>query len=389
MTRHILRATLSSLLMVTCLAAGDLRISVLNGTLGGPGKADRIAVVDLAQGMAEISGVNQVSGSVTISDIPSDAQKQYLIRATLNGVSYSNMFVPDPTLTAWESSVTVFDTEPEMNSVVASVPYFVIYAFEDHIYLQKRYMLDNQSQPPRTFFKSPGIVPVHVPENVTEMDYLTFKNGTMPLKTGPIPVDGGQVLPNALKPGVSEIDIAYTFPYDPTGTLVTENVGFDIGGHFHVYTMPMNLNISAPGLVREGTDQENGLAIWSLENVSKGTQLVFQVSGQGMNESESMQQGEQQQQSSGRILVEHRIDANNELLLSGVLLFIIVIALFFTITQQQTDLREESVTMLKQQKKALLHKYAGLSNDPAAAEEADEVLAQLVSVYKTLERIKA
>jgi hypothetical protein len=386
MRKYTSLVILLTLASVLSLSAGDLRVVLLNGTHGGAGTADRVSVVDLSAGMAELQGVSDVKGSVTFSDIPADAQKQFLVRATSNGVSYSTMFVPDMAVNAWETKLSVYDSEETLRDVAVSVPYFVIYAFTDHLYIQKRYMLENQSNPPVSFNKPPGIIPVHVPDDVLEMDYLTFKQGSMPLKTQPIPVDGGQVIMNALKPGPAEIDIAYTLPYSASGTMVTEKVGFDVGGHFHVYTMPQGLGISAPGLVREGTDQENGLAIWSLENVKAGTTLEFSVSGAGMTESQRSEQG--QQQSSGRIVVEQRIGINNKLVLSGVLMLLIVIALFFSITQQQSDLYAESIDMLKHQRSALLKKYAALSVDESKSAEADNVLRQLISVYKTLERIK-
>ena len=371
------------LLVALSLQAGDLRINVLDGTNGGPGTADHVAILDLGMGMVELSGADMVKGATTLSGIVSDAQKQYLVRAIKAGETYSAMFIPDPKLSAWETSITVYDTGAEMQNVQASVPYFVIYAIDDHLYIQKRYILENLSQPPVTFYKPPGIIPVHVPDNITELDYLTIKHGTMPLKTQPLPLDGRQVLPNALKPGTSEIDIAYTVPYDPSGSIVTEEVGFDIP-HFHVYSMPMDLKVSAPGLTAEGTDQENGLAIWALENVAAGTSLKINISGASMHEGDTEQE---QPKGSGRIVIEHRVPLANKLVLGGVLALLIIIALFYSIAQQQNDLKAESIQMLRDQQHILLKKYAKLAEADATDPEVDRVLHQLISVYKTLHRI--
>ena len=386
MKSRFLKQLLILPLMISISFAGDLRVNIINGTLNEPGKADRVVLVDLAAGMVEIAAATNVVKSTTFSEVASTGQNQYLVRATLGGVSYSAMFVPTPGVTAWETSLTVYESTETIHDVNASVPFFVIYGFEDKLYIQKRIILENVSAPPMTFAGSPGVANVHVPKNITELEYLTFKSGSMPLKTAPIDTEHGQVLPNPIKPGVSEIDMAYYTAYDPNGTTLTELVGYDID-HFHVYAMPIDLHVSAPGLSREGTDNENGLAIYALENVKAGTLLEFQVSGQGMPES-GPSEHEHQEQNTGKIVIENRIDANIELALAGVLIMAILIALFVSVTQQSEDLKLESVAMLKAQKANLLKDYAQLENSSADKEELDRVLYRLVSVYKTLDRIK-
>ncbi len=373
-------------LLGSLLYAGDLRVNILNGTRNESGKADRVALIDLTAGMAEIASASNVVKSTTFSDISTGSQSQYLLRATLGGVNYSAMFVPTVGVTAWETSLTVYESSEEIHDVNASVPFFVIYGFEDQLYIQKRIILENMSTPPVTFTANPGIAKVHLPKNATETEYMTFKSGSMPLNTSPIDTEDGQVLPNPIKPGVSEIDMAYYVPYDPTGSTLSEKVGYDIG-HFHVYVMPIDLAVSAPGLSREGTDNENGLAIYAIENVKAGTNLEFAISGQGMSET-SDEEHAQHQQNSGRIVVEKRMDAGVEYAISGVLIMAMLISLFVSVTQQSADLKQESIQLLKQQKTELLNEYMKLADSKAGEAAKDRVLYRLVSVYKTLDRIK-
>ncbi|MCF6238355.1 MAG: hypothetical protein L3J79_06035, partial [Candidatus Marinimicrobia bacterium] len=215
-----------------------------------------------------------------------------------------------------------------------------------------------------------------------QMDYLTIKHGTTPLRTQTIDSDRGQVIPNALKPGSSEIDIAYYLPYDSSAALVSETVSYDID-HFHVYVMPMNMQVTAPGLKREGTDNENGLAIYAFEHVSAGTEIEFRITGQGMTDTES-----QGQQNTGKIVVEHRIAANNELILAGVLVMLILTVMFISIIRQKTDLKTESIEMLNKQRKALLIEYGKHTEATLDDKVKERILYQLIAVYKTLERIR-
>lgn len=386
MNRKFMIGFLCLQLMLSIGLAGDLRINILNGTSNLTGSADRVAILDLSAGMVELASQSNVNGSVTFSDIANSGQGQYLIQASLSGVNYSTMFVPTPGVSAWESTITIYDTQNNMDGVNVSVPFFVIYGFEDKLYIQKRTIFENISNPPVTFSDSPGIVKVHVPETVSQMDYMTFKNGTMPVKTGAIPAGEDQVIPNALKPGTTELDMAYYTPYDPAGTKLTEKIGYDIP-HFHVYTMPIDLNISLPGLSREGTDNENGLAIYAMENVKAGSLLEFTVSGRGMSESDP-DQHEQHQQNSGRIVVETRLPVSIEYGLAGVLIMVVLISLFISITQQSEDLKQESIKMIKDQKNVLLKEYQALGESSTDEAKRDNLLSRLLSVYKTLDRIK-
>lgn len=385
MRSFLKQLTFFQILLVFAMA-GDLRINITNGSLRGPGRADYVSLKDLGAGMVEVGSASDVSGSTTFSNVISGPQSQYLIQATLNGIIYSMNFIPSPTTTAWEATITVYESQEIVKDVNASVPFFVIYGFEDKLYVQKRLILENVSNPPISFSADPGIINVHIPENVIELEYLTFKNGAMPINTSPIKTESGQVLPNPIKPGITEIDLAYYLPYDGSTAIVTEKVGYDID-HFHVYAMPIELKISLPGLSREGTDNENGLAIYAMEKIKAGQLLEFQVSGQGMSENDQDQHAEHQQ-SNGKIVVETRSDMNTQLLISGVLIMAVLMALFISISQQNEDLKQGSIQMLKDQKNVLLKQYSRFDNSPEENADRDKVLYQLVSVYKTLDRIK-
>ena len=239
--------------------AGDVQVNISNGTTAQPGFADRVSLVDLSMGMVEVVGESDVKGRTTLQSENIKPGGQYLLKAQVGPVSYSQMFVPDANLSAWSTDIVVYDVETSLRQVTASVPFFVIYAFQDRMFIQKRLSLDNQSQPPVSFYDAPGVVQVHLPDEAFDIQEFTFKSGSMPLKTQAIPVDGGKVIPNALKPGVAEIDMGYYLEYDPAGTDLSEYIPYDVG-HFHVYTMPTTLKISAPGLTSEGLDRENGLA---------------------------------------------------------------------------------------------------------------------------------
>jgi len=378
--RRIISFGLLVLMGTGLLWGGTVNVSIYNGTVQKPGRADRVVLLDLSAAMSEIAAADDVNGTVRFENVTGRSQKQYLLQAVLGGVTYSTMFVPSVDQVNWNETVTVYDVEANPSSVVASVPFFVIYAFPDRIYVQKRLVLDNQSEPPVSYFKAPGIIDVYIPEDVSELDYLTVKNSNMPLRSQMVDTDEGQILPNALKPGTTEIDIAYYVPYTPAGRELIEKVAYDVD-HFHVYTMPLELNIAAAGLSREGTDSENGLAIYAISKVPAGTQLSFKISGAGISEAQS-----QQQQSQGQIVVENRMGANSEYVIVGILILLIILALVTSISKQSADIKQDSLQSLKTQHKTLLQAYAKVRT--VDAKQAEILMDQLIAVYKTLERFQ-
>jgi hypothetical protein len=377
MSKFSLKHLFLLLVMTTAVFAGDLRVDLVNGTTNTSGQAENVALIDLSTGMVPVASVSNISGSTTFSDLKAGAQSQYLVQAEYKGVSYSGMFVPNANEADWSISITVYETSAKVTDLHVSVPYFAIYASTDKLYIQKRLVLENHSNPPMTFSDSPGIVNVHVPDENIELESLTFKSGAMPLRTQTISTETGQVIPNAVKPGTSEIDMSYYMPYDGNRSSISEKVYYDID-HFHVYVMPPDLNISGSGLSREGTDTENGWGIYAIDQVKAGSTLDIQVSGVGISEAQA------QQHSNAKIVVEHRISNGTKLGISTILILGILIALFISITQQSKDLKQESIDMLNEQKTILLTKYSKVEE----GSKRETILNQLYSLYKTLDRIK-
>ena len=82
------------------------------------------------------------------------------------------------------------------------------------------------------------------------------------------------------------------------------------------------------------------------------------------------------------------MDSSIELALAGVLVMALLVSLFVSVTQQSADLKLESIEMLKKQKSELLKQYAQSGDKTSDADEREKLLYRLVSVYKTLDRIK-
>lgn len=359
--------------------AGGLRVNIVNGTTQSPGNAELVNILDLSTGMNQVASLSSVTGVADFADITPEMQKQYLIQVFSNSVSYTRMITPPSDGSGWVEDVTVYEVSSEASDLVFGVPFYTVSAQEDHLYIQKRLTISNLSNPPKTFMGDPGIIRVHIPDDVLQMDFVTFKAGTMPLQTQPIEVAGGHVISNPVKPGLSEIDIAYYLPYANSDVNISEMVYYDIE-HFHIFTSPRSLHIHGDGLERDPSGDQDGWAMYTADGVEANTTLGLHISGAGMSQ-------QQAQQSTGSIVVEHRLAQGTKIVLSVVLILVMIVAVAYSLNREGEAMKQDSVQQLNDQKKKLLKEYKALKNTSDDKTEVNRVLHQLYSVYKTLDRI--
>jgi len=375
MTRILLMV---AFLIMNVQAAG-LKVNIINGTTSTLGTADMVNVLDLSQGMTPIASEQNVTGDVLFENVASMPGKQYLIQVFSNNISYSQMTVPPVDGSDWLVDVLIFDVSDEATDLVVNVPFFTIQAVDDRLYIQKRLTVLNESNPPMTFRGDPGIIKVHIPQDVLQMDYVTFQSGTMPLQTQPVESENSQVITNAIKPGTSQIDIAYYLQYSNSDVNFSELVHYD-SEHFHVYASPTSLHVHGDGLERDPSHDQDGWAAYIADGVEAGTMLNFHISGAGFSE-------QQTQQSTGRIVIEHRMPQGTKIVLSVVLILAMIVALAYSLRKEDEAMKQDSIDQLKSQKKKLLKEYGRLRKNAEDKATLEQVQHQLYSVYKTLDRI--
>jgi len=196
-------------------SAATLTGELVNGTTGGTGTADRIELIDVAQGMTALSSVDDVEGSFELSDVP-ETNAHLLVRVTRGGVSFSQN-VEDITAPL---RVEVFESTDQVTDVEYARHHVVFSRDAEHMVVTELFEFDNRTDPPMTIAASAlpmrfGFVnPTHgEPE-------ASVGSGDFPINMPVIRTeqDGVRAVDRALRPGNTRMILRYLIEYDPAGT---------------------------------------------------------------------------------------------------------------------------------------------------------------------------
>ncbi len=216
-----LPATLALLGLAATAAAGPVRVTLRNGTTGGPGSAELLTLYRLQEGMEPVATLENPGAEALLDGPDTGGAQPFLIQATFGGVNYNQpiRLAPDG---SGEATLTVFDAFSEWDDeAIALTTWRVLYRRApggerlrvDHILL-----VSNQTNPPRTFRDSEESFRMLVPPEGVRIGFpemsATGETG-MPVPQSLFPVEdgGGFASRTSFKPGETEIVFSYEVDY--------------------------------------------------------------------------------------------------------------------------------------------------------------------------------
>ena len=222
MTLRTHLAILACLTLAPVVAgAATLQGELVNGTTGTEGSADRIELLDVAQGMTAISTLENVSGSFEIADVP-ETSAHLLLRITRGDVTFSQN-VEDP---AQPLRVEVYDRTEELGAIEYARHHVIFRRDAEHMLVTELFEFDNQTDPPMTVAAS--AMPMRFGfENPTHgAPQASVGSSEFPV-TLPVIETGNQgvrAVDRPLRPGMTRMFISYAIEYDPAGTQWTNTM---------------------------------------------------------------------------------------------------------------------------------------------------------------------
>jgi hypothetical protein len=273
--RYRIAAFIFSLLVSAGAFAAQISGTVTNATTNKPSSGDEVTLLSLANGMEEAGTTKTDSHGHYTLNVP-DENVQHLVRVARQSVHYFKAAPPGVTTV----DITVYDAGTQVEGLVTEARVFHLQASGGSMDVQELYILNNQSQPPRTKIGNQTFA-VTLPAGA-QMGEASL--------TGP----GGMPLTVAAVPSGTKDRYAYDFPIKPGQTRFEVNYKVPYSGS-HEFSFKPEASLSELGVllpksmkfngVSGGFAQdvdEAGLAVFFAKNVPANQEVKFSVSGEGL-----------------------------------------------------------------------------------------------------------
>lgn len=275
--------------------AGTVRGIVMNGTTGKAAAGIELTLVQLQGGMQEVAHAKSGAQGEFTFDNPGLGAQPMLVRAVYHGINF-NHAVPPGTSTA---QVDIYEASKDAKTI--SVPSHVV-IFQPNgatMIVGEEYQIENKSQPPLAFYRSEGSFDFALPEKGELQQVAAAGPAGMPVVQLPIDKKNNHYsIAFAFRPGESSVRYSYELPY-PANAATVKIPTIYAGGRLLVVAAP-SVQISGEGLVSGG--QEQGMNLYSRQDIPAGTLVAVSVSGTAPPPSANAgaDQGQQEQGQQGR-----------------------------------------------------------------------------------------
>ena len=252
--------------------AGTVEGTVLNGTTGKAAGGVDVILIQL-QGEMQPVATTKADGSGHFKfDRPEVGQGPMLLRVVYKGINYNEMAPPGrPTV-----EVKIYESTEKASTVSISTHAIVLRPNGDQLMVGEEYGVENQTQPPVSFFKADGTFQFNLPSNGQIHDVSAWSSAGMPVVQGTI--DKGknrEAIAFAFKPGENGVRVSYNMPYGGNQAVLHSQSPY--AAQRVLIAAPPTLQISAPGFTPAGNEQ--GFALYTRDTVAADQALDISVSG--------------------------------------------------------------------------------------------------------------
>ena len=255
--------------------AAQITGTVTNATTNKPSSGDEVTLLSLANGMDEKGTTKTDSQGHYTLNVP-DEGGQHLVRVARNSVHYFKAAPPGTTTV----DITVYDAATQVEGLVTDARVFHLQASGGSMDVQELYILNNQSQPPRTKIGNQTFA-VTLPDGAQMGEASLTGPSGMPLTVAAVPsgAKNRYAYDFPVKPGQTRFEVTYKVPYNgshefsfkPEGPLSELGV---------LLPKSMKFNGVSGGFAQDV--DEGGLAVFFAKNVPANQEVKFSVSGEGL-----------------------------------------------------------------------------------------------------------
>jgi hypothetical protein len=273
--RNWIAALSFSLLASAGAFAAQITGTVTNATTNKPSVGDEVVLLSLANGMDEVAKTKTDSQGHYALNVP-DEGVQHLVRVARQSVNYFKSAPPDATT----ADVTVYDAATQVDGLATDARVFHLQASGGSLDVQETYILQNQSQPPRSKIGNQTFA-VTLPDGAEMGEASLTGPSGMPITVAAIPssTKNRYAYDFPIRPGETRFEVTYKVPYSGTHefSLKPETRLSELGV---LLPKSMKFNGASSGFAQDV--DEAGLAVFFAKNVPANQEVKFSVSGEGL-----------------------------------------------------------------------------------------------------------
>jgi len=266
-------------------AANTYTGTVTNATTNKPAAGVDVILLSLEGDMQTVANTKtDAQGHFSLSYTPT-GQMPLLVRAIYQGANYHAALPPGKT----SADVQIY--EATANSSTVTFPSHLV-AFQPSgnvLEVGEEYVVQNQSKPPVTYFKTDGNFDFQIPAGAANVQVSAQGPEHMPITLGTIARGKDRYsVAYAFRPGESAVRVSYEIPYATNQATI----------HLAPLYSSQNLALLAPPTMTLGASgfqpagNEEGMAVYSRDDVPAGTGIDVSVSGTAPPPTDASQQGQ-------------------------------------------------------------------------------------------------
>jgi 5-hydroxyisourate hydrolase-like protein (transthyretin family) len=252
--------------------AGTVHGTVKNGTTGKPAAGVEVILIQLQGGMQPVANSKSDAQGQFSFDHPGLGAQPMLVRAVYRGVNFHQPVPPGTSVI----EVDVFDLSKDAKTITVPTHLVIFQPNGSTLNVGEEYSIENKSQPPQAYFRADGNFDFALPEKAQLQQVAAAGPAGMPVVQAPIDRNNDHyAIAYAFRPGQSMVRYSYDLPY--TGNSAIVKIPTVHSGGKLIVVAPPTMQISGEGLLPAG--QEQGMSLYSRDNVSAGTLVSVNVSG--------------------------------------------------------------------------------------------------------------
>jgi Carboxypeptidase regulatory-like domain len=254
--------------------AGTVSGTVKNGTSGTPAAGVDVILIQLQGGMQPVATTKtDASGHYEFNN-PQLGAAPMLVRVVYRGVNYHEPIPPGKTA----ANVDVYEPTDKPSAFTVPNHAVIVQPRGSEMMVGEEYIISNKTTPPVAFYKKDGSFEFTLPQGAVFDQASAWGSSGMPVVQATIDKGKNQMaLAFPFRPGESGVRISYKLPYaDNRATL--ENIAHYPAERL-IIAAPPSVQISGAGIVSAGQDQ--GMAIYTRDNVAANDPVEISVAGQG------------------------------------------------------------------------------------------------------------